>query len=159
MRRLEILKFSRRRVRCLDQHEQSPAGAHAGNEGRKRIAAKVGIDRDRVAGEIAVSEEGLGVGSRGDTDIAALGVSYSYEANRPSELEHFGKRAHTLESACLEERQLRLDRGNVRRARLDDLATKASEGVAGWNAGSGFRIELRIYSENRDRMFRALRGD
>src|SRR5271155_2638407 len=91
MRRFEVLKFSRRWIRGLDQNEESPARAHAGDERRDRIAAKVGIDANSIASEIAVAEKGFRICVRGEANIATFRIRNRNQSERARELQHFDK--------------------------------------------------------------------
>ena len=116
------------------QKSPPPARRQAARNGLERVAAEVRVHGQRVGDRrpaVTRLEVGGGVGARGRADVAALAVRDHEQAGRARVGADLLERAHPVGAERLEERELRLDRDDVRRDGVDDPAAEARGRLGG----------------------------
>src|SRR3954452_18462828 len=128
VRKHEVLDLCAARIRRLHDAEQAGAVAPAGGQERiERVAAQIRVDRDRIRerlAALAALEIRLGVRARSRADVTSLRVGNDLQTGGARVRTDVLQRTHTVGAERLEERDLRLDRDDVRRHRVDDPAAE-----------------------------------
>ena len=110
----------------------APRPPARGEERLDRVAPEVGVDGERVHGQLAVLavlEVGVRVGARGRADVAALPVGDDEERRRARVVAHLLVGPEAVGAERLEERDLRLHSDDVRRDGVDQSTAEAGAGV------------------------------
>ena len=127
------LEVAPARVARARQHEEAGVrGLGRLEEGLEGVEAEPGVHGEAVGAERRVLRQiGGRVAGRRAPDVAALGVEHDEQTGGARRLHHLGQHLHAAPAERLEERALRLHRGDATRDALEVGAAEGAHRVRG----------------------------